>query len=108
MVLSTFPVICIHIFPTILGCPSSSYYETINGQCYFFEKSKKTYQQAQINCQLKFGSYQSGRLVEPMSVKIGKALFTKAKALNLIKSHYDRVWIGYDAIGRGTGNFKYA
>ena len=67
-----------------------------------------TYQQAQINCQHKLYSYQSGRLVEPMSIEIGKALVAKAKALNVIKSGSHAVWIGYDQIGRGTGNFKYA
>jgi hypothetical protein len=67
-----------------------------------------TYQQAQINCRQKFGSYYSGRLVEPMSIEIGKGLVTKAKALNVIKSDSHAVWIGYDQIGRGTGNFKYA
>ena len=72
-----------------------------------------TYQQAQINCQQKFGSNYSGRLVEPMSIEIGKALVTKAKALNVIKSGSHAVWIGYDQIGTlvhwyiGTGNFKY-
>ena len=68
-----------------------------------------TYQQAQINCQLRFGFYRLfGRLVEPMSIEIGKALVTKAKALNVIKSGSHAVWIGYDQIGHGTGNFKYA
>ena len=66
-----------------------------------------TYQQAQINCQQKFGSFNSG-LVEPMSIEIGKALVTMAKALNVIQSGSHAVWIGYDQIGHGTGNFKYA
>ena len=64
-----------------------------------------TYQQAQINCQQKFGY---GRLVEPLSIEIGKALVAKAKALNVIKSGSHAVWIGYDQIGHGEGNFKYA
>ena len=67
-----------------------------------------TYQQAQISCRQKFGSYYSGRLVEPMSIEIGKALVTKAKALNVIGSSSHAVWIGYDQIGRGNGDFKYA
>ena len=33
-----------------------------------------TYEQAQINCQQKFGSNYSGRLVEPTSIDIAKAL----------------------------------
>ena len=65
-----------------------------------------TYQQAQTNCQQKFGH---GRLVEPLSIEIGKALVAKAKALNVIAgSSSHAVWIGYDQIGHGTGNFKYA
>ena len=67
-----------------------------------------TYEQAQINCQQKFGSNYSGRLVEPTSIDIGKALIAKAKALNVIKSGSPAFWIGYDQIGHGTGNFKYA
>ena len=68
-----------------------------------------TYQQAQINCRHKFGSYYSGRLVEPMSIEIGIALLTKAKALiNVVSSSSHAVWIGYDQIGRGNGSFKYA
>ena len=67
-----------------------------------------TYEQAQINCQQKFGSYKYGRLVEPMSIEIGNALVAKAKVLNVIKSDSHAVWIGYDQIGRETGNFKYA
>ena len=66
------------------------------------------HKQAQINCQQKFGSNYSGRLVEPTSVDIGKALIHKAKALNVIKSGSPAFWIGYDQIGHGTGNFKYA
>ena len=64
-----------------------------------------TYQQAQANCQQKFGH---GRLVEPMSIEIGKALVAKAKDLNVIGSSSHAVWIGYDQIGHGEGNFKYA
>ena len=67
-----------------------------------------TYQQAQINCQQKFGSNYSGRLVEPTSIRICQALIHKAKALNVIKSGSPAFWIGYDQIGHGTGNFKYA
>ena len=99
---------CINGFSTISACPSSSYYETITGRCYYFENSKMNYQQAQISCRQKFGSYYSGRLVEPMSIEIGKALVTKAKALNVIGSGNHAVWIGYDQIGRGNGDFKYA
>ena len=107
-VLNEFSCQCIYGFSTISGCPSSSYYETITGRCYYFENSKMTYQQAQINCRHKFGSYYSGRLVEPMSIEIGTALLTKAKALNVIGSSSHAVWIGYDQIGRGNGNFRYA
>ena len=59
--------------------------------------------------------FEYGRLVEPMSIEIGKALVAKAKAkgLNVISgktsgSSNAQVWIGYDQIGHGTGNFKYA
>ena len=92
---------CIYGFSTVSVCPSyDGYYEAITGRCYYFENSKMTYQHAKLNCRHKFGSYYSGRLVEPMSIEIVKALVTKAKDLNVIGSSSRAVWIGYDQIGR--------
>ena len=46
------------------GCPVwNSNYESINGNCYYFEKIELTYYNAKANCKIIFGD--KGRLFEP-------------------------------------------
>merc|ERR1719270_12141 len=87
-----------------LTCPTSSdsNYVFVEGSCYYFESELLNYHDAQANCKLKFGK-ESGHLAEPISLSVAKLIAEKARAT--IGS--GDLWIGYDQIGHGKGNFSY-
>ena len=48
---------------------SNPNYKVISGSCYYFENTKRNYDDAQLNCQNKFDKL-GGKLFEPLSVEI--------------------------------------
>ena len=74
-----------------------------NSQCYYFESSKDTYNNAQAACSSKFGST-GGRLAEP-SATTELYTFLYSTATSIVNS--GPYWIGIDDLQYNDGVFRY-
>ena len=69
------------IIPGAQSCPTENEnYKLIQGNCYFFEKSKQDFADAQENCKDKF-TPDSGKLIEPTTIESYIEIHATAKAV---------------------------
>jgi hypothetical protein len=86
------------------NCQSDPNSKWIRGQCYFFNKEFKSYEDAQDDCHFHFidrNLNQTGRLYEPSSIKEFKFIYKTAKEM-FEESNF---WLG---ITKNETNFRYA
>ena len=78
--------------------------QVIDRTCFYFERRKLNYHEAQANCRTKFGQKHTGRLFEPRNFNVNNIIFDEAQSILKNQNPY---WIGLTDLGRG-GGFKYA
>ena len=89
----------------LFDCPSEPNYRTFGNErsCYYFEAGKKTFSEAQNNCNKKFG-LRGGHLAEPQTAERNTLL--NKYAHELLNNDSKNYWIGYADLGHGQGNFR--
>ena len=89
----------------VFSCPTHDNYKVINNVCYYFERQKKTYNDAQLNCRAKFGTL-GAHLFEPYTKEISMEVYKIAKSvLGTSESYW---WIGIDSKDSGSSQWRYA
>merc|ERR1712129_308693 len=87
-------------------CPTdSNNYKLINNVCYYFERQKMKYNDAQLNCRLRVGQF-GGHLFEPFTKEISMEVYKMAKSVLGTSETY--WWIGIDSMDSGSSQWRYA
>ena len=79
-----------------------SKYHMLNNKCYFFEKTRVTWEKAKEGCKNKFPA--GGKLFEPMTLAENKLVYNVAKPIFNLQTY--GAWIGVtDASQEGSFNY---
>ena len=83
---------------------SNPNYKVISGTCYYIDTTKKNYDEAQLNCQNKFGNL-VGKLFEPRLANTNQLV--SAAAANFVSGTSDDFWLGINDLAT-QGQYVYA
>ena len=85
-----------------MKCPVSEKYKSINEVCYFFDTTKRTFDEAQANCKQIFGP--NGRIYEPKTEGEARIFYDNYGSKKLLTTY---TWVGIN--DRETeGVYKYS